>query len=200
MDVTLEREDVVRTGLRLLDEVGLDKLTLHRLAAELGVQAPALYWHFSGKRDLLDAMATTVLMDATQGDPQAHTGMSWEEFVRECGIRLRAGLMRYRDGARMVPGMPPSAAATGRAQWSHHVLTAVGFTTETAAAALQAVYCFTVGYAAEEQAALGHGNSSTDTEDDVRTGPEAPNPAGFEHGLSLIIDGLRAQVTNAPRP
>jgi len=50
----LERDLVVNTALKLLDEVGLDGLTLRKLAAELGVQAPALYWHFKNKQALLD--------------------------------------------------------------------------------------------------------------------------------------------------
>src|ERR1700688_4158094 len=56
--VALKRQGVVRTALRILDEVGLDGLTVRKLASELGVQAPALYWHFKNKQALLDEMAT----------------------------------------------------------------------------------------------------------------------------------------------
>src|SRR5262245_36093000 len=62
--MALDRETVVRTALRVLDEVGLEGLTLRRIAAELDVQAPALYWHFKNKQELLDEMATTMLVDA----------------------------------------------------------------------------------------------------------------------------------------
>ena len=48
---------MVRATLRLLDEVGLDGLTLRRLAAELDAKAPALYWHFANKQQPLDHMA-----------------------------------------------------------------------------------------------------------------------------------------------
>ncbi|NUR85911.1 MAG: helix-turn-helix transcriptional regulator, partial [Nonomuraea sp.] len=54
--MSLDRELIVRTALRLLDEVGLEKLSLRRLAKELGAHPTALYWHFSGKQELLDAM------------------------------------------------------------------------------------------------------------------------------------------------
>ncbi|MDF2848837.1 MAG: TetR family transcriptional regulator, partial [Oerskovia sp.] len=57
----LDRERVVRAALALLDEVGLDGLTLRRLAQDLGVKAPALYWHFASKADLLHEMAATML-------------------------------------------------------------------------------------------------------------------------------------------
>jgi AcrR family transcriptional regulator len=39
----LTRHTIIETALRLLDQVGLEGLTVRRLAAELGVQSPALY-------------------------------------------------------------------------------------------------------------------------------------------------------------
>ena len=37
---------------RILEEEGADGLTMRRLADEMGIQAPSLYKHFSGKADL----------------------------------------------------------------------------------------------------------------------------------------------------
>ena len=42
----LSRETVIRAALDLLNEVGVDGLSTRRLAERLGVQQPALYWHF----------------------------------------------------------------------------------------------------------------------------------------------------------
>ena len=58
--MALDRAQVVTAAIELLDEVGLDGLTLRRLAQELGVQAPALYWHFKDKQELLDQMMVTI--------------------------------------------------------------------------------------------------------------------------------------------
>lgn len=57
----VNREIVVEAGLNLLNEVGLEQLTLRRLAKNLKIQAPTLYWHFKSKEELIDAMATLVL-------------------------------------------------------------------------------------------------------------------------------------------
>ena len=54
----LDRRRVADTALRLLNEVGLEGLTLRAIARELNVKAPALYWHFKDKQALLDEMAT----------------------------------------------------------------------------------------------------------------------------------------------
>src|SRR5262245_34029368 len=50
---TLDQAQVVRAALALLDEVGLDELTMRRLAERLGVKAAALYRHVRGKDELL---------------------------------------------------------------------------------------------------------------------------------------------------
>ena len=60
----LQRDAVIRTALDLLDEVGIDGLSTRRLAERLGVQSPALYWHFKNKRALLDAMAKAMMVGA----------------------------------------------------------------------------------------------------------------------------------------
>lgn len=53
----LRREAIVSTARELIRTAGLDALSLRRLAAQLGVTAPALYAHVSGKRDLIRAVA-----------------------------------------------------------------------------------------------------------------------------------------------
>ena len=46
--------------MRLADAVGLDALTIRKLAQELGVTPMALYWHFHSKDELLDGLAERV--------------------------------------------------------------------------------------------------------------------------------------------
>src|ERR687888_1010345 len=100
--MALDRQTVVRTALRVLDEVGLDGLTLRKIAAELSVQAPALYWHFKNKQELLDDMATTLLVDSI--DKFNPEGGDWVLFAETYGRGLRAMLLSHRDGAKMFSG------------------------------------------------------------------------------------------------
>ncbi|HEX8806526.1 MAG TPA: TetR family transcriptional regulator, partial [Candidatus Aquilonibacter sp.] len=56
----LSRETIVQAALELLNELGIDGLTVRALASRLGVRAPTLYWHVKNKQELLDEMATEV--------------------------------------------------------------------------------------------------------------------------------------------
>src|SRR5207253_7538085 len=81
----LDRQTVARAALRLLDRAGLDGLTVRKLAGELGVQAPALYWHFRNKEELLEEMATTVFLDAVRDSGWPHPDANWPEWAEQFG-------------------------------------------------------------------------------------------------------------------
>ena len=100
----VNREILTRGALKLLNEAGLEQLTLRRLGAELKVQAGATYWHFRSKEELVDEMATMLLADAASDLIPARKQAGWKEWVVAFGEGLRRMLLRYRDGARMVIG------------------------------------------------------------------------------------------------
>jgi TetR/AcrR family transcriptional regulator, tetracycline repressor protein len=62
----INRDMVIRAGPKLLNEVGLERLTLRHLGHELKVQAATLYWHFKSKEELIDEMATMVLAEGVR--------------------------------------------------------------------------------------------------------------------------------------
>src|SRR5215469_10878771 len=97
---SLDRSTVVQATLELLKRVGLDGVTTRRLAAELGVKSPALYWHFQNKQDLLDAMADVFVREAGMGPPSS--GETWQEWLARRVCAYRATLLAYPDSARIV--------------------------------------------------------------------------------------------------
>jgi TetR/AcrR family tetracycline transcriptional repressor len=110
--VGLTRQMMIETALRLLDEVGLDGLTVRRLAAELGVQSPALYWHLRNKQELLDGMADAIVLAAGMGPP--HDGESWQDWLMRRARAYRGALLAHRDGARIVSNAAGLSPATIR--------------------------------------------------------------------------------------
>jgi TetR/AcrR family tetracycline transcriptional repressor len=68
----LSKAAVVERALSLADELGLEALTIRRLAQELGVTPMALYWHFRSKEELLAGLGDRVWADIdTDVDPAA---------------------------------------------------------------------------------------------------------------------------------
>jgi TetR/AcrR family transcriptional regulator, tetracycline repressor protein len=206
--VALDREIVVRTALEVLDEVGLERLTLRKIAAKLNVQAPALYWHFKSKEELLDAMATMVFADAFsiyQETPNA----TWAELAAEYGRETRKMLLRYRDGAKMVSGTYlTDARLYASMETILRTFTNAGFSLRDAVRSISTIYCYAVGFTIEEQAVYPHpGERDNQYDPDRRAaridGAQLPLvlAAGdelfgnynerFEHGLQIILRGLR---------
>jgi TetR/AcrR family transcriptional regulator, tetracycline repressor protein len=161
--VPLDRALILRQAFAVLNDVGLEGLTLRRLATRLQVQAPALYWHFRSKQDLLDEMATHVLRQVMQRSASQDGIEDWREWMMARSLCLRETLLEYRDGAKMFSGtymtdvdlFAPMEASLRR-------LTAVGFTLRQAVVAFSALYSLTIGFVIEEQA--------------TQLGPGRPNP------------------------
>jgi TetR/AcrR family tetracycline transcriptional repressor len=209
--MNLDRQTVARAALRLLDEVGLDGLTVRRLASDLGVQAPALYWHFKNKEELLDLMATMVFADAIREHGMPDEKAPWQEWTLEHGKRLRQILLRYRDGARMFSGRYLTDASLFEAmEISLRKLTDAGFSLRDAARGLNTIYCYVVGFAIEEQAIyprLGKRSKRYDLAKrskriDAKKYPLSVGAGEhtflnfdeqFEQGLRLIIKGLQGK-------
>jgi TetR/AcrR family transcriptional regulator, tetracycline repressor protein len=149
----VNREIVVEAGLTLLNEVGLEHLTLRRLAKELKIQAPTLYWHFKSKEALIDAVATLVLARGTPGLVPARSANDWKTWVNAFGIGLRQTLLKYRDGARVVAGSHlTDTVFMETTELIGSRLIEAGFSVRKAVVLLSTVYTFTISFVIEEQA------------------------------------------------
>jgi TetR/AcrR family tetracycline transcriptional repressor len=209
----LDRKAVVASALELLGEVGLEGLTLRRLADKLKVQAPAIYWHFKHKQDLLDEMATTVLRTQSRL-LRAESKMRWDTWSLYYGKAMRRMLLQYRDGARMVSGTRVTDDSIyASMQASIQRLLNSGFTSYQSLVALATIYSYVVGFVIEEQAVFPReGEKDEAYKPEIRSQRIDPQKfplaleAGaylfsnfdrrFDHGLKLIIAGLAAQRKN----
>jgi AcrR family transcriptional regulator len=52
----VSREQWIQAGLDVLNESGVDNVTIHHLARKLGVSRSGFYWHFKNRGALLDAL------------------------------------------------------------------------------------------------------------------------------------------------
>ncbi|TWF80447.1 TetR family transcriptional regulator [Pseudonocardia hierapolitana] len=206
----ISRERIVAAALELLDEKGMDGLTVRALAARLDVQAPALYWHVRNKQELLDEMSTVVMRRVTGALSQIPAGSGWRNDLAAYARVLRSEYLLHRDGARIFSGTRISDPDVVRAKepWLAR-LTAAGFTLAEADDATDLVTAFVVGFVIEEQergqsAETDPGRYSL-TGRDAWLGEDAElvKAAGhlrddgdqrFERHLGMVLDGLAARL------
>ncbi|WP_407242683.1 tetracycline resistance transcriptional repressor TetR [Escherichia coli] len=196
-----------------MNEVGVDGLTTRKLAERLGVQQPALYWHFRNKRALLDALAEAMLAENhTHSVPRADD--DWRSFLIGNARSFRQALLAYRDGARIHAGTRPGAPQMETADAQLRFLCEAGFSAGDAVNALMTISYFTVGAVLEEQA--GGDSDAGERGGTVEQAPLSAAVAGrdrrlrrsrsdaaFEQGLAVIVDGLakrRLVVRNVEGP
>ncbi|HUY75380.1 MAG TPA: TetR/AcrR family transcriptional regulator C-terminal domain-containing protein, partial [Ktedonobacterales bacterium] len=99
----LDRAQIIEAALALLDEVGLEGLTMRRLAERLGVKAASLYWHVQDKDDVLDLMADAICAEIR---PPAKD-LSWRVMTEELAWECRRVYLSHRDAALVLAATPP---------------------------------------------------------------------------------------------
>ena len=203
----LDRKRVADTALRLLNEVGLDGLTLRAIAKELDVKAPALYWHFKDKQALLDEMATEMYRRMVADAPLVPED-TWRDRLLKSNRGLRDALLGYRDGAKVFSGSrftgTPHAVEMER---TLRLFTEAGFTLAQAVRAASTSYLYTIGFVSEEQGVQplpDERREGYDVEERARLMADFPLSAAagaeifedydrhFEEGLAIVVAGVEA--------
>lgn len=145
---SLDRKLVLNAAFALLRDEGLDGLSMRRLAARLNVQAPALYWHFRDKGELLSLMANAIYRKAHK---EVGPCTDWREWLFVYGMALRSGLASERDAAQLFAVAPPiSEGDAARAEAIAAPLTALGLDQATALSATASVISLALGWSTFE--------------------------------------------------
>lgn len=87
----LHRERVLQAAVELADQIGIEALTMRKLAGALGVVPMALYKHVANKEELLDGMVDVIVAEI---DPPA-PGPEWKSAIRQRILSARRSLQRH---------------------------------------------------------------------------------------------------------
>lgn len=98
----VSEESVIEKSLQLLDEEGVDAITMRGIAQRLGVTTPTVYWHVNSKDGLLDRLYDHLCSEV----PSPPSG-SWQDRLRSLACSIRAVFARHRDAARIAVGRFP---------------------------------------------------------------------------------------------
>lgn len=210
----LTREKVLHAAMALVDEEGLDGLSMRRLATALDVHAMSLYNHVSNKADLLDGIAEHAFDQVELPDP----GLAWPEQVRAVALSMYRVFSRHP--AVLVAlvtdqANPSSARALKPFDSLVGALYQAGFDDRRARQALDAVtglvfgalLLSTAGFTSDPNSRAGEANTSAYLR--RIDAAQLPNlsrllrqraPSGlspqedFERALDILIRGLAAEA------
>jgi len=202
----LSRERILDTALALVDEEGIEALSMRKLGQALGYEAMSLYNHVANKDDLLDGILDLVLAEMEPPDPAG--GLP---AIRASALSAHEALRRHAWAANML--MSPGRIRPARIQYMEALLASLrgaGLSAETTYHAYHVLDAHIIGFSlwqashsyTEEQM-----SDLTGTFDQMIPKEEFPylhehgkqhltegqqhDVSAFEYGLDLILDGVK---------
>ena len=91
----VDRDTIIQTAWDLIEEHGLDQVSLSKLAKTLGIKAPSLYNHIANKTDLLRAVNSLTMLRL-----MAFVGAAIDAVGPPTGDNLDARLFAMADAYR----------------------------------------------------------------------------------------------------
>ena len=202
----LSRDRILQAALELVDEGGIESLTMRKLGQTLGFEAMSLYNHVANNDDVLDGILDLVLDESEVPSPAG----AWDEAIRASAISVHEALRRHPWSCALL--MSPGRIRPARLRYMDSLLGRLreaGFSAETTYSAYHVldghIFGFSLWetshtYTAEEVSSLEAKFEQTITADafpylhehaqqHFSEGPHREVGA-FELGLDLIVDGL----------
>lgn len=141
----LSPERIHEAALALIDEHGIEALSMRRLAAVLGVDPMSIYHHVPGKQALLEGVFQAVLQELAI--PRRGAG-GWQAVLRQLARRFHALARRH---PRVVPALLASPQRTPREREIHAAIDAclaeAGFEVEDRIRLAWSIYTYATGLA-----------------------------------------------------
>ncbi len=208
----LTRDRILTTALRLIDEHGVEALSMRRLATELGVDPMAIYHHLPGKHAILAGLIEIVFNELQLPATKYAT---WQEQVRAFARAYHSITRAHPNLVLYLVTDPKSCAdaALVANEVLYTALAAAGLSPQAIVLSADLLVDYLNGFAlAESSGRLGHPGERQDLltrlseqrpeqfptmrwvfnnlrEDEIR--------ADIEVGLEIILAGIEAIVRNA---
>lgn len=208
--VSLTRELVLRTALKIIDESGIEALSMRLLGSKLAVEAMSLYNHVHNKEDILDGVLDLVIEEIII--PTAD--INWRSAMKERAVSALGAFNRHPWASAMMDSRVSSSPA--RLNYFDTIIGTLhraGFSLEMSALAFSVLDCYVYGFGLQKhnKAVIGANTYESQAEAFHKNIPAQSYPyvtqlaelaykkgydenADFEFGLNLILDGLERMI------
>lgn len=209
---TLTVDEIVGAALDLIDEAGLDSLSMRRLGARLGVDPMAVYHHVPNK----DALLTLAVRRVFDGVPAIGTSGAWQQRVRRWAHEY-AAVARAHPHLVLQIVANPGAVAVAAVRINESLYAALedsGLPPAHVPAAGDVIVDFVNGYMLAEangqgdrKAAMAAFAAELDARPPQQVAAQrraiaAGRPSGhdgFAYGLDVILTGIEGRATSQQR-
>jgi AcrR family transcriptional regulator len=186
----LGEDEIVAAALEIIEQSGVEGLTMRHLSAKLGVALGATYHHVPNKHALLllvtNALYGRIAIPARNGDDCLGQ-------VRQAMINLTAVMQQYPGLAAYMTQHPSEVPMVDVMQVVEDALADAGLHGEAMARAVTALSLYVTG-------GILSGVTSTQRH---RTAPTQQGDARFAGGLDTVLAGIAVEVErlrDAPAP
>jgi AcrR family transcriptional regulator len=148
--VPLNRDRVLEAAIQLVDEGGIESLSMRKLGQALGVEAMSLYNHLANKDDILDGIVDLVLSEFELPSVDEH----WEVAIRRCAISAHDSLVQHPWACTLI--MSGTSVRPARLRYMESLLRCLrraGFSAEETSHAYHALDSHILGFTLWQ---LGH--------------------------------------------
>jgi TetR/AcrR family tetracycline transcriptional repressor len=173
----LDRDEVVVALRDLARRVGVQRVTMRELAAELGAAVPSVYYHVPSKQAALELVAESVLSEI----PLPEAG-PWDARLTDLYCAAREMILGIPGVAGILQTSAGNEPARRLDRHSRSLLIEAGLAKGAAAAAHTVLYTYLLGSIALEE------TRSTAATPRARR----QTAAHFRAGLDVVVAGIKA--------
>jgi AcrR family transcriptional regulator len=198
----LSRERIRAAALAIVDEAGLEGLSMRKLATSLGVSAPSLYFHYSTKDELVDDLVGEIFDQVDTSDFE----VGWREGLMTWARSYRAAIAQHPNIVPYLahgPGVRESslqnsnnvhAGLTG-AGWPERDATMIGASVKYLVVG-SATGSFSRGFI-DDPALYADRFPALRGAHRLRRRAEQVDREAFEFALASFIDGLELRLSSS---
>lgn len=191
----LNREVILKTALNVIDESGIDALSMRTVAKKLNVEAMSLYNHIENKEDLLNGIVEMILDEVEY--PEHSSG--WKVYLKSAACSFHDVLLRHPNALPVISTHSP-VTLKGLVQVEKilSVLKEAGITGVSAFSLMHIVIAYIIGHAG--MSVTGTKDNEAPKQIDLSTFPnllevsqslsQRDTDEEFLYGLDLILNNL----------
>ena len=138
----ISRQAYINAAFDIINDVGVDKLSMRKVASRLGVSPMAMYKYFPNKDDLLAATLEEVIARA---DVFPSDDLAWPEWVEHVGRGMYNSLCEEASWVPLLGSLRLGSQGAAVTDAFVKKLTAAGFTIEQSVRAYFAVIQIVIG-------------------------------------------------------